>query len=252
MNDWWKKMRDETLGGSEVRKETPTYKVIEYSDKLYDKKELLAQQEKKMIKPLDLTKVSFQASPNRSRRKGDVKYIVLHHTGPGSFNGIVNWLCNKDAKASAHYVIGTGGQLKQLVNTTWEAWHAGVAWWDGVKINNHHSIGIELCNIGRMDQDDDGSFYYNVGRTTKKYTGKALPEGDTIVYPSGQALSGFAVPYPEKQTNKLVALCKGLVAKYPAITKDNILTHYQIASPEGRKNDPFGLEVGAIKDMIFG
>ena len=206
------------------------------------------------IEPLDLMKVDFQDSPNKSSRQAGEEplYIVLHHTGPGSFNGIVDWLCNKDAKASAHYVLGTNGQLKQLVNTKKQAWHAGRAKWGDELRNNSHSIGIEICNYGVLEKGDDGNFYYEVGRQPKKYTGKVEPVAAKITYPSGHTLSGYAVPYPEKQLNKLVALCKALVKKYPAITRDNIVTHLQIATPEGRKNDPFGLDVEKIKDMIFG
>lgn len=264
---WWKKMVKESVGNTEVRSHDD-YKDVEvrdYADSIYDdqsppkeeewedvKIEDEPKVEVKMVKPLDLMKVQFKASPNKSTRKGEVEFLVLHHTGPGSFNGIVNWLCNKDAHASAHYVLGTAGQLKQLVNTGKEAWHAGVARHKGVQINNHKSIGIEICNIGRMEQGDDGTYYYEQGRKTKKYTGKAQPVGATIVYPWGNAVSGFAVPYPEKQVDKLVALCKAIVEKYPAITRDNILTHYEIGSPEGRKNDPFGLDVESVKNMIFG
>lgn len=205
------------------------------------------------VEPIDLSTVDYQQSPNQSPRKAGevVKYIVLHHTGPGSFNGIVDWLCNKDAKASAHYVVGPTGQLKQLVNTKRQAWHAGRADWNDLK-NNASSVGIEICNIGRMDKHDDGFYYYEVGRNLKKYTGKTPPQAGTIVYPSGQAVSGYFVPYPDKQIEKVVALCKALVNKYPEITRDNIVTHYQIGVPEGRKNDPFGLDVEKIKNMIFG
>lgn len=206
----------------------------------------------KYIEPLDLMKVSYEPSPNKSARKGDVKYLVLHHTGPGSFNGIVSWLCNPQAKASAHYVLGTSGQLKQLVNTGKESWHAGVAKWNGKRIDNHCSIGIEICNIGHMDKDeDDGCYYYNQGRKLKKYTGKVEPVYGSITYPSGNTLEGYYVPYPEKQVEKLVALCKGIIKKYPAITRENIITHYDIGHPEGRKNDPFGLDMEMIRDWVF-
>jgi len=205
----------------------------------------------KPIAPLDLMKVDYQDSPNKSTRKGDVKYLVLHHTGPGSFNGVVNWLCNPQAKASAHYVLGTTGQLKQLVNTGKEAWHAGVAKWDGKRIDNHFSIGIEICNIGHMEKGDDGCYYYSQGRQLKKYTGKVEPVAGSITYQSGNKLEGYYVPYPEKQVEKLIALCKAIVKKYPAITKENIITHYDIGSPEGRKNDPFGLDMDMIRDWVF-
>lgn len=204
-----------------------------------------------VIEPLDLMKVSFEPSPNKSRRDGEVEYIVLHHTGPGSFNGIVKWLCNKDAKASAHYVAGKAGELKQLVNTGWEAWHAGVAVHSGERIDNHRSIGIEICNHGVLQKLQDGNYYYEQGRNLKKYTGKVEPIKASITYPSGQVLEGYVVPYPEKQVHKVVALCKALIEKYPAIKRENILTHFEIGHPEGRKNDPFGLDVEYVKDLIF-
>jgi len=203
------------------------------------------------IKPLDLMKVNFERSPNQSARKGEVKYIVLHHTGPGSFNGIVKWLCNKQAKASAHYVLGTAAQLKQLVNTTKEAWHAGRAMYKGKRIDNHESIGIEICNIGVLQEGEDEAYYYEQGRNLKKYTGKVEPVAGKITYPSGYELEGYYVPYPEKQLNKLVALCKGIIKKYPQIGPEHIITHYEIGHPEGRKNDPFGLDVDALAARIF-
>jgi len=202
------------------------------------------------IEPLDLMKVSFAASPNRSNRRGDVKYIVLHHTGPGSFNGIVKWLCNPAAKASAHYVLSKTGHLKQLVNTGKESWHAGVAKIDGQRIDNHCSIGIEICNTGLMEKEGD-DYFYTQGRQIKKYSGKAEPQHGTITYPNGETLSGYYEPYPEKQVHKLVALCKALVEKYPAITRENIITHYDIGHPIGRKNDPFGLDIEMIRDWVF-
>lgn len=204
------------------------------------------------IQPLDLMKVHYVESPNKSDRQKDIRYIVLHHTGPGSFKGIVKWLCNPQAKASAHYVLGTDGELTQLVNTSKRAWHAGVSKWDGLSDINQYSIGIEICNIGVINKsDDDGEFYYEQGRDLVKYTGNVQPVAASITYPSGKILEGFAVPYPEAQINKLVALCKGLVQKYPQIKAEHIITHYDIGQPEGRKNDPFGLDLDQVRKLIF-
>ena len=66
-----------------------------------------------------------------------------------------------------------------------------------------------------------------------------------------EKLTGYFAPYPEKQINKVVELCKALVNKYPNIGKEDILTHYEIATPEGRKNDPFGLDIQNIVNKIF-
>lgn len=244
-----------------VGKPKPQNKIQEVADDYVAEREptssvqvtpIRPQSKYKYIEPLDLAKVDYQESPNHSERKGDVKYLVLHHTGPGSFNGIVSWLCNPQAKASAHYVVGTTGELKQLVNTHKEAWHAGVAKWRGARINNHFSVGIELCNLGILDKDEEtGKYHYSVGRNTKTYSGKVTPEAGSITYPSGKKIEGYYVPYPEEQLEKTVALCKAIIKKYPAITKENIITHYNIGYPEGRKNDPFGLDMDMMREWIF-
>jgi len=204
---------------------------------------------------LDLAKVSYKESPNKSERKDIVRGIVLHHTGPGGFDGIVAWLINPDAKAAAHYVIGTKGELTQLVNTQKNAWHAGTSKFllDGqVRDNlNHCTIGIEICNAGVLHKGEDGKFYYEAGRDMREWKGQAPIEG-SIVYPSGQTVTGYYPPYPKVQIDKVIELCKALVLKYPQIGREDILTHYGIATPEGRKNDPFGLDIKDIVNKIFG
>ena len=207
------------------------------------------------IEPIDLSQVTFDKSPNQSVRTDTVRAIVLHHTGPGSFQVIVDWLKNPDAKASAHYVVGKAAELTQLVNTSQKAWHAGVAQWtiDGVlrKDVSNCTVGIEICNIGLMQKHDDGKFYYEVGTNLVEWKGKEVPVKATITYPSGKILEGYALEYPEVQVNKVIALCKALVQKYPDIGREDILTHFQIATPEGRKDDPLGLNIQNIINKIF-
>lgn len=76
-------------------------------------------------------------SPNQSERNATISMIVLHNTA-GSFNGAVSWLCNKQARASAHFVISRSGKIVQLVGVSKKAWHAGNS-----RVNAC-SIGIEL------------------------------------------------------------------------------------------------------------
>jgi len=198
-----------------------------------------------------LMKVDFKASPNKSKRpNGQLPtYIVLHHTGPGSFEGISKWLCDKDAKASAHYVISNSGKIVQLVDTKYKAWHAGISEWNDLSDINRYSIGIEICNLGILQKGEDDNYYYEQGRNLKRYSGKVAPIAGEIVYPDGRVLRGYHVPYPEKQKNAIISLCKGLIKKYPQIQKENIISHFQI-SP-GRKNDPFGLDINEIINMVF-
>lgn len=214
----------------------------------------------KKIEPIDLSQVNFDKSPNQSARTSSVLAIVLHHTGPGTFKGIVNWLKDPVAKASAHYVVGRDGELTQLVNTSQKAWHAGGSAWTigGLyrKDINNCTVGIEICNIGLMEKHEDGKFYYKVKDKDGndrfiEWKGKEVPIKVTITYPSGKILEGYALEYPEVQVNKVIALCKALVQKYPDIGREDILTHFQIATPEGRKNDPLGLNIQYVINKIF-
>ena len=56
-------------------------------------------------------------------------------------------------KLSSHYIIGSNGQIYQLVPEEKRAWHAGVSCWKGVENLNHRSIGIELSSLS-MGQGD--------------------------------------------------------------------------------------------------
>lgn len=76
-----------------------------------------------------------KSSPNQSSRSQAIDTIVLHNTA-GAFNGSVDWLCNPQAKASAHLVVSRDGRTAQLVPFDRKAWHAGNA--------NSRSIGIEI------------------------------------------------------------------------------------------------------------
>lgn len=210
---------------------------------------------KPKIKSLDLMKVKFVKAENQSKRKDEVRGICLHHIMMGSFKKNEEFLTSKASGVSAHYLLGRNAELTQMVNTRKKAWHAGVS---SYKIGgkerenlNNCLIGIEIINPGYVHKNSkSGRFWYNCGGEITEWKGDA-PVQKTITYPSGKTLTGYSVPYPDKQIKKLVALCKGIIKKYPAITKDDIVTHYQISDPEGRKNDPFGLDVDKVKKMIF-
>lgn len=203
------------------------------------------------VAPLDLMSVRFKGSPNYSDRAEKVRAIVLHHTGPGDLAHHVKWMRNSKSGVSAHYVVGVSGEIVQLVNTRKKAWHAGSskAKIDGaVRYNlNSCTIGIEMCNPGILECDGN-KFYYEWGRDMVEWKG-AKPVTGFIKYPSGQRVSGYYVPYSYEQIKATIGLCKGILNKYPEI--DQILTHYEIATPEGRKNDPFGLDVSFIRDKVF-
>jgi N-acetylmuramoyl-L-alanine amidase len=111
-------------------------------------------------------------SPNHSPRKPGVRVdtIVIHHTGDKHHDASIRWLCVPSSGVSAHYVVGTKGEVFRLVDEGRKAWHAGIAHlpWEtgpwprvvtkgGKRVTvmtdegydfNHRSIGIEVVNPG--------------------------------------------------------------------------------------------------------
>lgn len=86
------------------------------------------------------------SSPNRSRRKGRIKYLVIHHWDDPkrkpSLAGVLSWLTNPRSKVSAHYVV-SGRRVYRLVPESMAAWHA--------RGGNSDSIGIE-CDPMQQDE----------------------------------------------------------------------------------------------------
>ena len=84
--------------------------------------------------------ITKYTSPNQNARNRKIAGITIHWWGnPTGQNplGIVNWLCDKRAGTSAHYVVSEG-TVWCIVDPDRRAWHAGNS------RANHDQIGIEL------------------------------------------------------------------------------------------------------------
>lgn len=79
----------------------------------------------------------WKPSPNHSSRgNATVDLICIHQTDGGpSFEHAASHLCKPEAQVSAHFVIGRCGEVAQLVDTDYAAWHDSG--------RNKRSIGIE-------------------------------------------------------------------------------------------------------------
>lgn len=126
-----------------------------------------------------------------------VRHIVLHYTA-SPFKEALKTLTQ--GEVSSHYLISDEAQpvVYQLVDEHRRAWHAGLSkWFDQPDINTS-SLGIELVNAGRLDQNNWAS-------------------------------------YSTEQIKVLIALLNNLVKKHN-IASHNIVAHSDIA-PQ-RKIDP--------------
>ncbi len=169
--------------------------------------------------------IPFERSPNQSSGTIRPEFLVMHYTAGTSYAGSVEWLCNPDARASAHLVIGRDGRVTQLVAFDRKAWHAGRSRWDGRSGVNGFSIGIELDNAGRLEGSE--------GRWSS-WQGAGIPDDEVVVrpHPADGIVSGWQA-YPREQMEAAISIAALLVSKYDL---RDVIGHEDIAP--GRKVDP--------------
>lgn len=161
------------------------------------------------------------AEKNKKKFKKDPDKIIIHYTGANSFESAVNWLTKKEVKASAHIVIGRKGEICQLVPFDTIAWHAGKSEWEGEKNLNNSSIGIELCNSGKLKKT--GNKYFNNYK-------QEIPKQEVFYFEPEKTYWHL---YTQKQYNELTLIMSFLTLKLGIL---KLLGHDEI-SP-GRKLDP--------------
>ena len=84
-------------------------------------------------------------SPNyNSRNNSRVELIIIHYTALKNTSEAISYLCKKENKVSSHYLISQNGNVYNLVEDKYRAWHAGQSFWHEITDINSISIGIEL------------------------------------------------------------------------------------------------------------
>jgi N-acetyl-anhydromuramyl-L-alanine amidase AmpD len=101
-----------------------------------------------------LAETRWMRSPNHNARHAVI--VVIHATEQDSVAESLKTLRSSNAggPVSAHYLVGRGGDIYQLVNEKRRAWHAGGGRWGSITDLNSASIGIELDNDGQAPFPD--------------------------------------------------------------------------------------------------
>lgn len=154
--------------------------------------------------------------------------IIVHDTaGQLDYMTSVSWLCNPQAKASAHFVIGRKGEIVQLAACNVRAWHAGASSYHGRTNVNAFAIGIEFANPGKLARSEGASSVRaDFGKT---YDVKAFGCEFAETPQHGR---GWWMPYTEEQLTTGFALCMAIKERYKI---SSVAPHWEI-SP-GRKID---------------
>lgn len=75
-------------------------------------------------------------------------YVIIHHTAQNSVEQTITTFTLPRTQVSSHYVISRHGEVYQMLNDFYRAWHGGAGKWGNTSDLNSSSIGIELDNNG--------------------------------------------------------------------------------------------------------
>ena len=180
------------------------------------------------IKEHRLVDVETSSTPFQNGKLEPI-FLLMHYSAGGSYKGSLSWWQNKDARASAHVLIGRNGETTQVVAFNRRAWHAGES---RVKFEgkdyrylNKIAIGVELANWGPLRK---------VGDSFISWAGALVDPAWIIEARHKNELSTrYWEAYRPKQIERAVEVCAAIMRKYEL---RGVLGHDDV-SP-GRKTDP--------------
>lgn len=153
-----------------------------------------------------------------------IEMLVLHYTAGPSLEHCVNWFRNPAHPVSCHYIVGTDGDIVQMVYDHDCAWHCGASRWKDRERCNPWALGIEIVNWGLLERRDDRCYCW--------------PDDYTMEYDGPDPVfldHRWWQPYPAVQVERVIALSQYLIDRYH-IPFDHVVAHSDIAP--GRKIDP--------------
>lgn len=185
--------------------------------------------------------VRYRETPNVGKALRP-ELLVMHYTGSSSYAGAVDWLCNRQASASAHLVISEAGEITQLAPFNRVTWHAGASSFKGRSGCNNFSIGIELVNAGLLQRNGSGVFEERLSR-------KPVTAGNVIIarHKRGGAEEPWAA-FAQRQLEVAMDVSAAIVAAYGLV---DVVGHDDIAP--GRKIDPGpAFPMSAFRSRVLG
>jgi N-acetyl-anhydromuramyl-L-alanine amidase AmpD len=97
-------------------------------------------------------------SPNNMSRQGWKADVIVCHITEGGFDGSVSWLCNPQAQASAHFVVGVDGRTEQLVDLDLASWCNGTSVTAGASRNYRNAT----ARLVKERQTNANYFTYSI------------------------------------------------------------------------------------------
>ena len=103
----------------------------------------------------------IDSSVRSENQDSRVRNLVFHYTAAPNGRSL-ELLTQSQYGVSAHYLVpdaampGMENKVYQLVPEEQRAWHAGSSYWQGDRLINASSIGIEIVNLGYPSPEENG------------------------------------------------------------------------------------------------
>lgn len=117
------------------------------------------------IRQRNNTNYEIDKSISSANQDSRIRTVVLHYTALPLMEALSSLTNSKTSNSvSAHYLVpdvandGSRFRIYQLVPEVRRAWHAGVSYWQGDRMLNASSIGIEIVNLGFPLEDEAAPF----------------------------------------------------------------------------------------------
>ena len=110
--------------------------------------------------------------------------VALHHTAGGSAGSTFRWWNEGDPRTvGTAFLVARDGTIFEIFDPKFWAWHLGVK----DDVIEKRSIGIEICNWGKLEKRDDDHLY--------TWSGKNLGNVETLAHAG--TLAQFLTPWRE-------------------------------------------------------
>ena len=87
----------------------------------------------------------YATTKKYSAGKNTAKYLIIHHTGWGSYKSNIKYLTTSTAQASVHFIIWENGEIcKCFENEPKVMWHCWTSVWGSLTWMNKYSLWIEV------------------------------------------------------------------------------------------------------------
>lgn len=156
---------------------------------------------------IEISKEHLLSSGQYIKQQFEKKQIYLHFTagGPTARYVISGWDDNDPRIATSYVIDGNDGGIYECFNPDYWSFHLGIKGTRG-KVDKH-SIGIEICNWGPLDEKD-GKFYGWPAKKLDKWLGRYEVKSEDVIK-LDEPFRGYK--YYHKISDEQIASVKGLL-----------------------------------------